>query len=425
MSFEINSFIIQFVFCLVVFFLFSYFFYRLHLNSPLHSMAINLWYAFLTSLMSVLFLDFTNVYITEIDGFSQNNITWLPYIFLNVCIFLGFWFGLKVFKVVKPNFNIYRNFEAISSIFLLTLIVIIYAINLILSDALPGLSDDIRRYDYWERASAFPMLPNIFGVVVFFFPITVITLIFYFMKIRSNRIVCFLMIIYLFLYFVYLFLTGQKFNGFMLPFLTIYAVLMCVSGPLQLNLSMTKVRKFGIIFATIFLSIGIIDLIGRGYAEQLNTTGAALYRILVLQGSTFWGIYNSYLESGVQEEDIFDVLTAGSDLIKYIVMPTGSAESYIENGINLSANITGYLFIFFGITGAVVLSLVYGLLLSLICVELVNNIIMFRFFEVIILSMIWLSIIGCYSRGSLENIFALKTLVMLFAIVMIKLMRRI
>ena len=375
--------------------------------------------------MSIMFLDLSNVFITEIDQISQNNTTWLPFIFFNACIFIGFWFGLKVFKLSRPRLNLSRRFEVISAITLVTLIIIIYAINLILSDSLPGLNDEIRRYDYWEKAAAFPILPNIFGVVIFFFPITVLTLLFYFAKIKPNRIATTILVFYLILYFIYLFLTGQKFNGFMLAFLSTYAILACVSEPLQLNLSMSRVRKTSILLVAIFLSIGIVDLIGRGYAEKLNVTGAAFYRIFVLQGSTFWGVYQSYLESGVQKENILEVLTVGSDLIKYIIMRFGSAESFIDNGINLSGNITGYFLIFFGIPGAVILSFIYGVLFSFVSVQLINNIIKFRFFEVIILSMLWLSVIACYSRGSLENIFAFKTLLMVVTFVIIKLIRRI
>jgi hypothetical protein len=375
--------------------------------------------------MSIIFLDYSNVYITEIDSLSSNNFTWIIFIFLNVFIFFGFWFGLKAFNVCRPSLNVSRSFEAKSTMPLLTLIVIIYAINFILSDSLPGLNDDVRRFDYWEKSSAFPILPNIFGTLVFFFPITVISLLLFYIKIKPDRVLCSILVFYLILYFIYLFLTGQKFNGFMLSLLGLYAILVNVSDPLQLNLSMPKVRKAGIVLVFFILLIGIADLMSRDFAQQLNLSGAAFYRILVLQGSTFWGIYNSYLESGIQRENIYEVLTVGSDLIKFIIMPAGSAESFIENEINLSGNITGYLLIFFGLTGAIIISFIYGVLLSLTSVELIKNIIRFRFFEVIIVSMIWLSVIACYSRGSLENIFSFKTIVLVVALVIIKLVRRI
>lgn len=426
MFFDIYDFLPSIFLGLFVAFFIALFFYFQHIKNPITGLTINFWYAFLTGTVSIIFVDLNEIYMSESQTISYPINSYLPFIFLNLFIVAGYSIVLSPIKTKQidlKNLAIKRSSEARFSFLILIIVVAINFINIILSSGLPIGESEVRRFNYWESYAFLNFLPNIWGILIFFLPFVSFALGIYFKHIEKNILLSNICFSFIVLHLLYLFLTGQKFNGFVLFIILFYACINIYNSRYKFGISIFKVQRYFLIGIAPVLLIGIIDLANRDLAETVGTSGVAAYRILVLQSSTFWTLYDNYLNFGIYSAQINSILLNGSDLISQIVLPFSSSIDYVDDDINLSSSIPGYFLIFFGMEGAFILCFFYGCLLGLISYLFYKDLINFYFYDLFLSSMIFLSVISCYSRGSLEEIFSLKFLVLISIYVILKLLR--
>lgn len=389
--------------------------YWYHVRLPAFSMGLNIWYPILTGFMSATFLDSQEIYITELQTFSVLTFYSGIYLIYSLLIVLGFVIPLKIWQ---PEISIPRvNVGHYAAFGMLTLVFVLQASNLVLSKELPILGAEVRRFDYWDEAAYFSWLPSIFGTTVFFFPMVSLCLAFLFNywgnQYRIFRNIC---IGYLVLYFIYLFCTGQRFNGFLLPGLMIYAIFWNYSSRGLIFVRMDRIRILAAQLLGLFVLIGLIDLLTRDVADVVGAGSVFAYRIFAIQSATFWGAIDHFYTLGVTTEfGLMDVLLRGSSVTRDTLLSAGVAEQYERIGINLSGAITGTAILHLGFIPAVFVSFFYGAMSGLSGIFFLNDLFKFRIVSLFISSMMLLSCVTVFSRGGFEEIFSFKFAILIGA----------
>ena len=155
--------------------------------------------------------------------------------------------------------------------------------------------------------------------------------------------------------------------------------------------------------------IGYIDLQNRGITQIAGTgLNVLLYRVFVLQGSSFWSI-DELMSLWDIRGNPYDIMYGMETLIREI-MPVNIAEKFIEIGINLSGGLPGMSIYSFGPYLGLIFLIVYGIffgVFSFIIYRLLKN---FEIIKIIFASYLIFWIASSYNLSSIEKIVSIKFL---------------
>lgn len=195
-----------------------------------------------------------------------------------------------LFKKIKvTRFKIlYLQEEKIVFFFLLSILLLAY-IN-IFSSPIPAFSDAVTKFNFWNYAR-FPYLKSLIGNVMGFMAFGSALLY------RYNRKIS---IFFIFLYFLYLFLVGQKFSGFLIGFYGVLLALYCSSQkPIKFKIKWIVNKYVLLTFAALFLLV-LYNYTLKNPFEYLGLTPleSVFYRAFGLQAHVFWGVSEKYIFLG-------------------------------------------------------------------------------------------------------------------------------
>jgi hypothetical protein len=370
-------------------------------------------YTVLSVNASVFFLDYQSVFISETATTSRESNASLRLMFFNLLIVLGVWFGFRIwrglFGRLRTDVHPPSPKRCWQAFFLISAILLIALGNVLVSSQVPYPGSGFARQSFWESRIRFPFIRDAFGILIFFVPFVCAALELYGRALQRRKIVLAGRTA-LAIYFAYLLIGGQVFHGLLLPTTVVFALLVAdriYRGgkllPFRRLMAFTAIGS--VLVATVYTSFE-----SRLITASFDTVGDAIvYRILALQGSTYWQSDAIWSASGGQIGSLQTLLNGREFLINSI-MPGSLADSYLEAGINLQGALPATSLLSLGLPATGVLCLVYGFVLGIVTSLVYFLVYRGRVFLLLPASYLWLWTMGAYSRASLEEIASVKFL---------------
>ncbi|MEQ2352746.1 O-antigen polymerase [Pseudoalteromonas piscicida] len=390
--------------------LFSFILYRIKRdeNGVPYSTVLLLFYTQLTGVISCIYVN-SGVYITEQGRESFSTSADVVYVIL---LFL-FVFSFTIFqKIAISSLNkefVIRSYNSgYFIVWSIAIVLLVLYANVFLSDKIPLFHNDSNRFTFWVKDAFLKELNLIFGTLSI--PISSALGFFAFHNYygkrfsnKKNRIIA----VIFFFYLLYLALTGQRFNGFlvaiiffMIPFFAFYkkADKKFFTKSLFIKIFAAITVMFVIVYYSYKNSLGgIIDEAGSPIA-------AMFYRIFVLQGHVFWGQYLEFINGGGTEDFFFNAM----DSTVYLLTP--SPDFFIENKINLANVFPGNILLSHGVLGVVFSILILALYFATLSILIVKALLEGAIFRYVLLMQINLWGVGGLPNFDLNQIFGFKVL---------------
>jgi len=374
-------------------------------------------YEMVTVNASVFFLDHHEVFISETGTTSFESNAALRLLFFNALIVAGVGMGFGAWStlfgrlgttVTPPMLDRCRGV-----LWLMVFIMGISLANVLLSLDVPYPGSGFDRQSFWEHRIRFPIIRDLFGVLLAFVPFVGAAVELYGRRLGNRRLMTCARVV-LVLYFLYLVIGGQVFHGLIFP-VTIVAALLFAdkvhSGAKVLLTSRLPVliAGGGALVVTTYLSFE-----NRGITQNFASAwDAIVYRVLVLQGSTYWQCDLLWGQNGTTGS--LQTLIHGREFLIRTIMPARLAEDYLGAGVNLQGALPGTSLLSVGLWPTVLVCIGYGVLMGFITSLVYSMVVKGRVFLLLPASYLWLWTITVYSRASLEQIVDFKYL--LFALV--------
>lgn len=372
-------------------------------------------YSAVSKQISVLYLETYPTFISESGTFSfYAGASW-RFLAYNLAIFgaaaatcrvLGRrdqWHGKGQPMVTMPPLS-----EMRFSIAIIAVVLLLQIANLALSRGLPLPGSVVTRWTYWEEAAAFPILSELFGKLMVFCPLTLGIICCAALRLRlpRERIAAWTLFI---AYLAFLFLTGQRFHGFLWPYVLFggtYVVFRLADGrPIVLS-RFTAFSATGLIG---LLAYGVLSMAERGISVLAGGAVAALfYRVFALQGHTYWNMDVNVASFGASWD--LAALTHGMETIITTVGHPALIESYLDQEINFAAGLPAITTYVFGFLLSLPICAIYGVLLGAfahLVLWLIRRGYVLLAFPV---SYLWLWVHSAYGHASFEAIVSLKFL---------------
>ncbi|MGD9679417.1 MAG: DUF6418 domain-containing protein [Vulcanibacillus sp.] len=349
---------------------------------------------------SLCYLNTTATYITEQDVVSK----WNNSLLLFIPFLLIYIFSLKTTSLLiasnKPKIEFLSNQELYFLLLTTFIIVLLGYINIIISGNIPFLSAGyISRFDYLQGTKLWFYL-KIFGAAFIIVPIT-LGFVSLHNHIRKRKYFLILTNATFILYILYLILIGQKFGG-------ITAGLYYFFFPRIVHSCLTKniKIKFKHFAYALICVITIFSLIAYHYAklpvadEFGGPFSFIFYRLLALQGHTFWG--------AASKPELFPIHLwwDGMPNMMKLLGPSG-IEDDIARGVRFTAGYQGILLLIFPNFIAYIIHALLCLFFSFFVAFWIVNIYKI---EYLILAYVNVYLVSFFSHGSLMYLAGPKTL---------------
>lgn len=382
----------------------TYAFKRICDSNPACAFLAVLLYSALSKSISVIYLDFTNTYITESDATSGNSFAWLYFVLANILIFatavavIRFLDGKRSSDFMSWR---YSGRQAILAQSLCWLVLLLHLLNIALSNrlALPG--TPITRFNFWDNV-ALP-LDRVFGVLMIFVPLCSSALAAHGSRLRDVWVVRNGLLLF-FTYLLVLVFEGQRFHGLLLGMSLGFGCLYLVrraEGQAFLSARGAQVALVGLLALWVLL---VREFEGRGLSSYAGGAyNAIVYRVLALQGHTVWSAFSLYFESGPTWE--FRNLLTGLEFIMQSTGRTSVVEAYVDRGVNFATALPAGLILVSGIPGLLIGSIAYGALYGLIVVAIVRSVRRGEILSCGFLAYVWMAVHSIYSQASLQPFF--------------------
>jgi len=380
------------------------------------------WAFGLIGLLSVLYLELSQTYIIEQFRFAAWNGAAIALAFMFFWHLVGVVCGAAlVQRQIKHSAQSYRSrlvrvnkgrwvYWAATLILLL----IIY-LNLFVSDTPPLLVPGyVDRFGYIYSTKLWWMLSP-FGVVTVPLPIMLGWLL---STTRMKVVVVFLFWIYL----LYLALIGQKFGGFVLAFFLLMTptVIKRVAGMSFYRIAL-KLAIIGGALLTLALGVVYYHYSQYSLSEEFGgPLGLIAYRIFGLQGHSFWGAYDYFIQDPYHYFDPAS-LYEGMQAVMRLIAPT-IADEMIARGVSFTFGYFGSLLINLNILSLPLLVLV-GFVHSLLAYYLIICVLQARLYSYFVVVNLVILFNAFVSMGSTSYIFNFKALVLAVILIMIEFMR--
>lgn len=366
---------------------------------------------------SVFFLDYRDIFISETGTVSRESDASLRLLFFNALIVAGIGLGFRAWSglfgrlgtaVAPPTAGQCRRV-----LWLMLAIIGVALANVLVSPEVPYPGSGFARQSFWESRIRFPIIRDIFGILLFFVPFVCAAVELYGRALGRRRLITFARVV-LALYFAYLLIGGQVFHGLLLPTTVVIALL--IAEKVRSRTRLLPLRKMLMVAAggaalmvTVYLSFQ-----SRVISQSFDSVSDAIvYRVLALQGSTYWQTDSMWASDGAIGS--LETLLHGREFLILSIMPPSLAESYLEAGVNLQGALPATSLLSIGFGPTVMLCLAYGVLLGLITSLVYFMVVKGRVILLLPSAYLWLWTMGAYSRASLEEIVSPKYL--LFALI--------
>lgn len=374
-------------------------------------------YVMVSVTASVFLLDYQSIYISETGTVSRESSASLRLLLFNALIIVGVLLGFRAWSVVFGRLG-----TAVAPpppdqcrrvLWLMVATVSVSLVNILLSPQIPYPGSGFARQSFWEYRIRFPIIPDLFGILLFFVPFVCGAVELYGRRLSDKRLTTFARIVLLF-YFFYLLIGGQVFHGLLLPATVVAALLL--AEKVRSRATLLPLRRVLMILAggaaltvTVYLSFQ-----NRGISRAFGSVWDAIaYRVLALQGSTYWQTDMLWATRG--ETGSLQTLLHGREFLITTIMPEHLAESYLGAGVNLQGALPATSLVSLGLWLTILLCVGYGVLLGFVTSLVYAMVINGRVLLLLPSAYLWLWTVGAYSRASLEEIASAKFL--LFALI--------
>lgn len=414
-GFEVNPWFIL-VFTLSLVFIIAYYVVGVR-HAPSHAFTAVLIYSIFSKYISVVFLDYHSVLITESLTVSKYTGAWIRAALLCLMMLVGVYvsqvyltfrerradYGVPYLK--PPSDRLIRI-----SIYFLLFVLFLHYVNLVVTGklALPGSEAD--HFNYWDSYGVMKFLPMFFGEIIIFYSFMCAALIYWGVR-RSDKLLTRVGVALTLLYIVYLVFIGQRFHGLLYPMCMLFGTFIIWTWE-------KRRRVFDLRLLMILIGLGLllivyiqIDFQYRGVSQVAG--GAAegvLYRIFVLQGHTYWNM--DYMVRFEGAHGGLKVFLNGVDSVMRAIASERLYENMTNRGVRFAnmLPVTGIYVIGYFWTG--VLMFVMGLIYGMLCYGLHRAIRHGRILHLAPLSFIMYWFHGSFSSGGFELMVSPKFVIM-------------
>lgn len=352
-------------------------------------------YSAYSKFLSLFYISTNEIYLHELGIHSRIDYSYIEYGLISV---IFFFIATFFYKLINTNYiYTHSNFFAEKSISLfitISILLILFA-NLFLSKTdLP-----INRHLFYIDQSFIPREYLFFGILIFFtIPIS-------FLVFKSKRAIIF----FIFLYFCYLFLSGQKFHGILTPFLIFMAF-----NRLKpvFNITNSKLIIFGF-FTSLVVSI---DISKRMIASNFdNFLEPIIYRIAVIQGGMTKYFYQTCDYFSCNHLSFFNT----SEVLKENIMDYITFNSYQEVNVNVTTGLFHMLRLDYS---SAIFVFVYCFFISFIIKNIIASFHNKLYLEIVILMYLYMFALVIFERAAIFDVLY-KLLAFSFFYILIKLLR--
>jgi len=393
--------------------LFVRMFLRECLRNPAFVFTAAVFYAASTITISVIYLELVPTFISESGTVSDAGGAWWRILIYNMLVFVSAAWTIRAMssrslaKRRVPVFRPLRTMQVQGALASLALLAIVEMANFALSKSLPLPGAAATRWNYWSEYAAFPFLADLPGTLIIFMPVIVGMLIF--MPVTEHRKMPRRKFAFGFGagYFFYLILSGQRFHGLLFPALTFLAIYALD----RMSRKQRLITPRGAIFALVVVVIVAINVLmefqNRGISDLAGSAeGGIIYRMLVIQGHTYWNIDQLMLR-GSAAGDWQDLVDGVPTLISLVLDPSLQGH-FLESGVTLAAGLPTTFVLVFGFFGAALACVIYGIGLGLVCQLMFVIVRDGRLLLAVPGAYVHLWYAGSYPHGSLAAIFSVK-----------------
>ncbi len=383
-----------------------HYFSEVRVNPAYALMPVTL-YSLTSKQASLYFLDIFPIYITESQTISSPSAASFQSTVINIVIIaavvlttraLNRPFGVGPRMAIQIPTIAYRRLAA--GLVFATLGIQILNILATGEMALPGSGVD--RFNYWTEYATLSFLPTLFGQLMLFVPMVLSVLYLYYHMLGhsgSRKLIG----LGLLMYFVVLIIHGQRFHGLLTGMSYMFGMYAIWCVLLQKPIVDRKIVSIAVGMVAILFVYLSYAFQFRGVSEYAG--GAILgigYRVLVLQGHTFWNahwIYETFGSAGALAN-----LVDGMALQLDAIGSRALSEGFTDRGVNFSTTLSSTTVLIGGFPLALICCAIYGALLgatlSVISLLIRRGNIILLFPAVYV----WTWIGAVNSKGSLETV---------------------
>ena len=374
-------------------------------------------YDMVTVNASVLFLDSNKIFISETSTVSHETGAAVRLLLFNILIVVGVAIGMSIWSalfgrlgatVTPPPEDVCRRM-----LWLMLAVIGISLANVLLSHGVPYPGSGFDRQSFWEFRLRFPIIRDVFGILLLFVPFVCAAVELYGRRLREKSLTTFARIV-LVLYFLFLLIGGQVFHGLLFPSTIVVAFF--IAPTIYGRTKLLVINRLPLLVAGAIAMVATVYLSfqNRGIsASFVSAWDAIIYRVVALQGSAYW--QSDFLWGLGGATGSLDTLLHGREFLILSIMPPSLAEGYLRDGVNLQGALPGTSLLSIGLVPTVLLCIGYGILVGFVTSLVYSMVINGRVILLLPTSYLWLWTITVYSRASLESIFDKKFL--LFSVI--------
>lgn len=371
---------------------------------PFLLLAGGVFYSAITKQVSVSYLDYNSIYISESGVISEYIGAGYRHLLYNSILFISML--IPWYLVGRNSRNISYSFNYQNYLFFFIICIIILSLqtyNVFAS----GFAFAPSRHDIWLNVPI-TLFRNIFGILIIFIPFYAG---FLFAKgiIDKRKNISRLGLILILYYFAYILITSQGFNGLLV--ISVYflspILILFYRDKNRLNFSINyKIIILSAFIILFFLLIGSQGISNRGISQYSSGgyLSTLFYRIFVLQGGFYYA------------SDLQTIDSDGNSILNLTSLIEGSksllnenlVDIYQDRSVNVAGSIIGVLINTMGFYFAVPMIILYGFILGLICIFAYQSVIRGKITEIIIISYLLLWTSSVYQTGSIASILSIK-----------------
>lgn len=389
-----------------------------------------------TNYISVFYLDHGDIYMREIQSYSEKSYASLLLWFFNVTALFVIYFLIRItkqdlYKLLSRFYNLKIRYIKFW-IFLFYFIIGVLMLNILISGS-PLWISSINKTTFWTIAK-FPFLKPLSSQISIIALFSGMFLLYINLRKKSSPLKGALYGVWIFL-LVYLILMGHKFGQLLIITYMFFL-------PLLLYKSLIKkfpAKKILFIFSSIiaFFSLFVINYFKTKYGDA--AFDILQQRIFSMEGQLTYTAIQNYLQdqlpNGLEQLVIeikyilgliHDNTVIGMDYLMDRTMPDNLLEAYRETQVKLAQGYLAMLFYLFDNFFIVLfVHIVFILLYGFIGYLLLRSILKYDFILTFFYVKIYFSFLTYYAQAYTTAIFNIKTLTYFFCIILITLIRQI
>ncbi len=387
-----------------------------------------------TAIISTLYLEH-GIYITEQARYSFPTGATARLVLYNIAFFIPLSYFLK--KITKNNINKaiqtkqIKGSNIIVNIMLISIsLCILFLYYNLIKTGIPLFSDVVTRYVFWDEFSNYVWAKKIhYQISLMGF---VLGLIHAFANTKNSKVVTPLLLL---LMIVYLVLFGEKFSSI---FRTLYMYLIPFYSIKYARKKKYLEKKDFILIVLTFTLLFSLSIFHFSQTEDTSALGAILYRVLGLQGHTWWGAdeyltsintYNYWLHFSDEFSRVFNMESSSLNTgMKYLMLLIGDSnivDIYISSNVSFTMAYPAITLYTFGYVGALAFQVLFAMIFAVI-IKLFSSSINNKQYIISVLSTkLYISAFTLFYQGDFFEFFNLQVVGIFYVLVLYSLIIKI